>query len=288
MAEATKRKIGADFPSGNAVGNQLRDGIRAGDIEIRLAASEAEIRAAQELRYRIFYEEGTARPSEAARRQRRDFDAFDAYCDHLLVVNHGPAAAAGEIIGTYRLLRRSVAVQHGGFYTATEFDISALMQVPGEIMEVGRACVAAEFRARPTMQLLWRGIATYAVAHGVTVMFGCGSLPGTDPQALARPLSYLHHNHLAPAHVRARALPDRFVKTDLIPARDIDADAAVADLEARAVLSALPPLIKGYLRLGGYIGEGAVIDHDFGTTDVCIIVVTDLMAQKYFRHYLQE
>jgi putative hemolysin len=288
MAEARRVEIGGGGAPWSAAGTLLDAGIRAGDTEIRLARSEAEIREAQRLRFRIFYQEMTARPTPEMQEEGRDFDRFDAHCDHLLVLDHSDAEAGPRIVGTYRLMRRAVAVRNEGFYTATEFDISRLMRVPGEILEVGRACVAPAFRTRPTMQLLWRGIATYSVAHGVKIMFGCGSLPGTDPQALARPLSYLHHNHLAPEEFRARALPDRYVRTDLLPAREVDEDAAMADLDARAVLSALPPLIKGYLRLGGYIGDGAVIDRDFGTTDVCIIVVTDLMAQKYFKHYLQD
>jgi putative hemolysin len=192
------------------------------------------------------------------------------------------------VIGTYRLLRRSAAEKNGGFYTATEFDIGPLLASPGEIMELGRACVDAAHRNRPTMQLLWRGIASYVVHYDIRVMFGCASLPGTDPMALARPLSYLHYNHLAPEHLRARALPDRYVRTDLLPSREVDAEAAVAELDARATLSALPPLIKGYLRLGGMIGDGAVIDPAFRTTDVCIIVVTDQLAEKYFNHYLRD
>jgi|SRR5579862_300187 len=283
MADAALRIAGAEAAPRPAIESRLLEGIRAGDTEIRIASSEAEIREAQRLRYRIFYKELTARPNEQVAAEERDFDRFDEYCDHLLVLDHSTGAPV--VVGTYRLLRRSVALRHGGFYTEGEYDISRLMAVPGEIMEVGRACVAPDFRTRPTMQLLWRGLATYSVAHGVKILFGCGSLPGTDPQALARPLSYLHHNHLAPELIRPRALPDRYVRTDILPAREVDADAAVADLDARAMLSALPPLIKGYLRMGGYIGDGAVIDHDFGTTDVCIIVVTDLMAQKYFKHY---
>jgi len=154
-------------------------------------------------------------------------------------------------------------------------------------MELGRACVGERFRNRPTMQLLWRGIASYVQYHDIKIMFGCASLPGTDPEALARPLSYLHYNHLAPAPIRARALPHLYVKTDLLPSGEVDAEAAVADLDARATIAALPPLIKGYLRLGGMIGEGAVIDHEFQTTDVCIIVVTDQMVSKYFNHFIR-
>jgi putative hemolysin len=107
-------------------------------------------------------------------------------------------------------------------------------------------------------------------------MFGCASLPGTDPAALALPLSYLYHNHLAPAPLRPVALADRYISMDLMPADRID---------PRAALALLPPLVKGYLRLGGFIGDGAVIDEQFNTTDVCIVVKTDLITDKYFRHY---
>jgi putative hemolysin len=263
----------------------LIDGIRHGQMEVRLARSEAEVHAAQRLRYKIFYGEMAARPTAEMIAEGRDFDRFDAYCDHLVVIDH---ALAGRVVGTYRLLRQSVAERHGGFYTATEFDVSKLMAVPGEIMELGRACVDTSHRSRPaTMQLLWRGIATYTVQYDVKIMFGCASLPGTDTQSIAGALSYLYYNHLAPENLRARALPDRYNRMDLLPPREVDAEAAVADLAARTTLSALPPLIKGYLRVGGLIGDGAVIDPEFQTTDICIIVVTDRMTAKYFNHYIR-
>jgi putative hemolysin len=265
----------------------IYDGIRQNTIEVRIARTGAEIEAAQRLRYQIFYGEMNAKPTAEMAAVGRDFDRFDSYCEHLLVLDHSAGLPDGEVIGTYRLLRRSLADRHGGFYTATEFDISPLVAVPGEIMELGRACVDERFRNRPTMQLLWRGIASYVQYHDIKIMFGCASLPGTDVQALARPLSYLHYNHLAPEPIRTRALPHLFVKTDLMPSADVDAEAAVADLDARATIAALPPLIKGYLRLGGMIGEGAVIDHEFQTTDVCIIVVTDQMVSKYFNHFIR-
>ena len=266
----------------------LFDGIRHGQMEVRLARSEAEVHAAQALRYTVFYGEMGARPTAEMTVVLRDFDRFDEYCDHLLVIDHAEGGEGGRVVGTYRLLRQSIAERNGGFYTATEFDVSKLMAYPGEIMELGRACVDASHRNRATtMQLLWRGIATYAVHYDVKIMFGCASLPGTDPQAIAPPLSYLYYNHLAPELLRARALPDRYVRMDLLPPREVDAEAAVAELEARTTLSALPPLIKGYLRLGGLIGDGAVIDPEFQTTDVCIIVVTDRLTAKYFNHYIR-
>lgn len=265
----------------------IYDGIRQNNIEVRIARTETEIDAAQRLRFKIFYGEMNAKPTAEMAAAGRDFDRFDAYCEHLLVLDHSAGLPEGEVIGTYRLLRRTLADRNGGFYTATEFDISPLVAVPGEIMELGRACVDERFRNRPTMQLLWRGIASYVQFHDIKIMFGCASLPGTDPSALARPLSYLHHNHMAPEAIRARALPHLFVRTDILPSGEVDAEAAVAELDARATIAALPPLIKGYLRLGGMIGEGAVIDREFQTTDVCIIVVTDLMVSKYFNHFIR-
>jgi L-ornithine Nalpha-acyltransferase len=285
---AARQDLSGSLDSASSLRTSLEDGIRHNHMEVRLARSAADISAAQALRYKVFYGEMGAEPAPEMVAVGRDFDRFDLYCDHLLVIDHSEAEG-GRVVGTYRLLRQSVAERQGGFYTATEFDVSKLMAYPGEIMEVGRACVDASHRNRATtMQLLWRGIATYTAQYDVKIMFGCGSLPGTDPLALARPLSYLYYNHLAPEHLRARALPDRYVRIDLLPPREIDAEAAVAELDARATLSALPPLIKGYLRLGGLIADGAVIDPVFRTTDVCIIVVTDRMTTKYFNHYLRD
>jgi L-ornithine Nalpha-acyltransferase len=256
-----------------------------GQIEVRLARDAAEIAAAQALRYRVFYEEMAAKPTPETAAAGRDFDSFDAYCDHLLVLDRRLGEGPEAVVGTYRLLRRSVADRHDGFYSETEFDIAPLKSAAGELLELGRSCVDARYRTRSTMQRLWSGIASYVFAHDVRLMFGCASLPGTDPQAVAGALSYLHHRHLAPVQLRPRALPDRYVDMNLLsPDRVSEADAAKA-LDERAVLAGLPPLIKGYLRLGGYVGDGAVIDEQFNTVDVCIIVVTDQVTDKYFNHY---
>jgi putative hemolysin len=265
-----------------------QDIVRAGNLEVRLAETALEIDAAQALRYRVFYEEMGATPSPATAAARRDRDHFDDYCDHLLVIDHARGAGGAGVIGTYRLLRRSVADRQGGFYTQTEFDIAPLLAVPGELLELGRSCVEAAYRTRPTMQLLWRGIAKYVFEHDIKIMFGCASLPGTDIAELAPALTYLHHFHLAPPALRVRALPDRFVSMNLLAPDEIDAEAAVAKIATRATIAALPPLLKGYLRLGALIGEGAVIDRDFNTTDVCIIVVSDRITDKYFKHYLRD
>ena len=118
-------------------------------LEVRLAATPGEIDAAQALRYRVFFEEMGARPSAEAARSRRDRDRFDDYCDHLLVIDRARGIGPSTIVGTYRLLRRSVAARHEGFYTETEFDIAPLLAVEGELLELGRSCVEAAYRTRP-------------------------------------------------------------------------------------------------------------------------------------------
>ena len=250
--------------------------IGSGPLQVRLAQSAADVDAALALRYRIFYEKMGARPLPGMEQQRRDYDGFDQICDHLLVLDHSRGPGPEAVVGTYRLIRRAAADRFGTFYSAAEYDIAPLIAYPGEILELGRSCVDAGYRARPVMQLLWSGIAAYVSHYDIALMFGCASLPGTDPAALAVPLSYLYYHHLAPPALRARALPERFVEM-----RRLDP----AAIDPMRTLGALPPLIKGYLRLGGFVGDGAVIDEQFNTTDVCIVVKTDLVAEKYSRHY---
>ena len=255
----------------------LVTGLRAGNLEVRLAAGEEEILASQRLRYRVFYEEMGAHPTPEMAAVRRDFDGFDPYCDHLLVVDRSAGDDPEEyLVGTYRLIRRAAAAHQGGFYTASEFDISGIEALPGEILELGRSCVAREHRNRPTMQLMWLGISTYVLHYDISIMFGCASLVGTDVSAVREQLSYLHHFHLAPESFRPPALADRYVDMNLV---------AKADIDPRRALVSLPPLIKGYLRLGGFVGDGAVIDEQFNTIDVCILVKTELVTEKYLRHY---
>jgi L-ornithine Nalpha-acyltransferase len=250
--------------------------IGSGPLQVRLAENAADVDAAQALRYRIFYEGMGARALPGAEQQRRDRDGYDEICDHLLVLDHSRGSGAAAVVGTYRLIRRCAAARLGAFYSAAEYDIAPLVAYPGEILELGRSCVDAGYRARPVMQLLWGGIAAYVSHYDIALMFGCASLPGTDPATLAVPLSYLYHHRLAPPGVRPRALPHRYVDMRRVEASEIDPVRAIG---------LLPPLIKGYLRLGGFVGDGAVIDKQFNTTDVCIVVKTDLVTDKYYRHY---
>ena len=252
------------------------EGVHSGNLEVRLAKNADEINAAQSLRYKVFYEEMSANPSSKMKALKRDFDEFDDYWDHLLVFDNSKSSVKDKVIGTYRLNRKSKAKNYGGFYTAQEYNIDGLLKYPGEILELGRSCVDNAYRNGQTMQLLWRGIANYVFFYDIEVMFGCASMSGTDPSKLALPLSYLYHYHLAPLALRPKALPERFVDMEILER---------ADVNPRKALAMLAPLIKGYLRLGGFVGDGAVVDRQFNTTDVSIVVKTDLVTEKYLKHY---
>jgi putative hemolysin len=244
-------------------------------LSVRLASTPEDIRAAQILRWHIFYGAMGATPEAGAGAQELDLDRFDPVCDHLLVEDH--QSGQPVVVGTYRLLRRSVAEAHGGFYSAGEYDLEAMIaSSDGELLELGRSCVAPAYRDAGTIQLLWRGIASYLQRHGIVRMFGCASFPGTDPDAHAAALAYLFHNHLAPAPLRARAVPHRFVEMARLP---------IGGYDPRVALRMLPPLIKGYLRVGASVGEGAVVDRQFNTVDVFMIMPVDLISARYLERF---
>lgn len=259
---------------------------RIGNLEVRLARSRSDLRRAQRLRYHVFYEEMSAIPDALAMMSRRDEDPFDPICDHLLVLDHGPGPGGRRpwrrrprVVGTYRILRQDVAEMHDGFYTQGEYDIAALIETAGpqrSFMELGRSCVLEPYRSRRTIELLWQGVWSYAREHGIDVLLGCASFEGVDPRRHAQALSYLHHNALAPVSWRVRAHDAIAVDMNMLPANQIS---------ARAAIRALPPLIKGYLRVGASVGEGAVIDHKFGTTDVFIILPMESIEPRYFAHF---
>jgi putative hemolysin len=251
--------------------------IHAGALHVRLAEGSADIRAAQALRHRVFYEERGALPF-AGKPDGLDSDPYDAACDHLLVVERD--GGAERIVGTYRLLRQEVAEQHDGFYSASEYDLSPLLASSGEqagqLLELGRSCVAADHRNASTIALLWRGIASYLEAHRIRAMFGCASFLGTDPNVHAQALSYLAHHHSAPGELSIRALPQHHVEMARLP---------IGAYEPRAAARSLPPLIKGYLRVGAQIGDGAFIDRQFSTVDVFVLMPVEAIAARYSERF---
>ena len=255
---------------------------RLGELEVRLAHRAAEVRRAQKLRYRVFYQEMAAIADAATLLARRDVDAFDTICDHLLVLDHAPATGIVRpkpaVVGTYRLLRQDVADRHGGFYSAGEFAVADLVARHPNLrfLELGRSCVLPPYRNRRTVELLWHGIWSYVLRHRHDVMIGCASLAGTDPDRHALALSFLHHFARAPESWAASALPHRRVEMNRMAKGAIDPKAALRDL---------PPLIKGYLRLGAHVGDGAVIDYQFGTIDVLIVLPVSAISARYLGHF---
>lgn len=245
-------------------------------IIVRLTDHPSEIEASQRLRYKVFYEEFGAIPDAAMAQAKRDMDEYDAISDHLIVLDTSLPKGDAQIIGTYRLLRRAVADRHGRFYTSDEYNIDSLLESGAELLELGRSCVLAPYRTRPVLQKLWEGIAHYVADHEIGLMFGCASLHGTDIDTMRDQLAYLYHYHLARPTLRPRAVESRYVDMNLKPKDDIDVKRSFASL---------PPLIKGYLRLGAMIGDGAVIDHQFNTTDICIVMPTHQVTDKYVNHY---
>jgi len=253
---------------------------RIGTMEVCLAQSADEIESAQQLRFKVFFDELGAKGS--ATLEQRDADRFDPVCDHLLVYDTSiPGPKHKQIVGTYRLLRSERALETGGFYSASEYSIERLVTAKPDLrfLELGRSCVLPEYRSKRTVELLWQGIWTYCRHHQIGVMFGCASFQGTVPAAHALQLSFLEHNFRATPDWDVRALPSRYQHMDLVPAEAIN---------PRVAMFAMPPLIKGYLRLGAMIGDGAVVDHDFGTTDVLIILPVSRISERYVSHYAAE
>jgi putative hemolysin len=251
---------------------------RIGPLEVRLARDSAEIALAQELRFRVFCEEMGACRQRAAEMDERDADRFDEVCDHLLVTD---MEAGGEVVGTYRLLRQEAAGLAGGFYSSDEFELDGLVARHPKLrfLELGRSCVLPRYRSRRTIELLWQGIWAYVRRHGISVMTGCASFPGTVPAAHAQSLSFLAHNCRPGPEWDVRAVEGRYHPMDLMPAEAID---------TRAALAAMPPLIKGYLRLGARVGDGCVVDRDFSTTDVFIVLPVSAISERYINHYGSE
>ena len=252
---------------------------RIGSLETRLARGEREIDAAQAVRFRVFVEEMNAKLPPEAMRLRRDMDAFDAICDHLLVIDHSiEGEIEDQIVGTYRLLRQQTAMDHGGFYSASEFEIDPLLarHPDKQFMELGRSCVLPAYRTKRTVELLWQGCWAYALRFGMSAMFGCASFPGIRPEEHALALSFLHHTVQARDEWAVAALPDLYHDMDLMPLEGIS---------ARKALATMPPLVKGYLRLGAKIGKGAVVDHAFNTTDVLVVLPIASISDRYINYY---
>ena len=247
---------------------------------VRLATTPEDLTAAKALRYQVFVKELGGDGPLVDHAQGLERDAFDPYFDHLILVDRriDPATHA-HVIGAYRILPSDRRDAAGRFYSETEFDLTPLLASGRKLLELGRSCVHADHRGGTAMFHLWNGLAEYVLDRGIEILFGAASFHGTDIAALAQPLAYLHHHHLAPPEMRVRALPPHRQEMDLIP---------VDKLDRRAAMAATPALIKAYLRLGGFVGDGAWIDRDFNTTDVCLVMDTGQMSARHREFYIRK
>lgn len=241
-------------------------------FSVRLAESEADLKAAQRLRYEIFIEELGGDGALVNHADRLECDRFDPYFDHLIL--HDETCA--RVAGVYRVMRKDQAARAGQFYSADEYDLSPLLDSGRSLLELGRSCLHRDYRGGMALYHLWSGLAAYIAEHRIEVLFGVASFHGTDPARLAPPLSLLHHNHLAPEAMRVRARPEAYQRMDLVPPEALD---------RRAAMQAIPSLIKAYLRLGGFVGAGAYVDRAFNTTDVCLILDTARLNERQARLY---
>jgi putative hemolysin len=251
-------------------------------FEVRLAQSEADLLAAQRLRYRVFVEELGGDGPMVDHAGRFERDRFDATGDHMLLIDHARSNAGEErahdhVVGVYRLMRQCHAARAGEFYSEAEYDLDRLRADGRALLELGRSCLLPEYRGGAAMYHLWGGLAGYVAEHDIGLMFGVASFHGTDIARLAQPLALLHHRHLAPAPLRVRARV--YQNMNLMPEAEID---------RRAAMLQVPALIKAYLRLGGVVGDGAFVDHAFNTTDVCLILDAARINEQRARIYAGE
>ena len=244
-------------------------------FSVKIAETEADLRAAQALRYDVFVRELGGSGELVDHDAGLERDRFDPFFDHMIVTDTG----SGQVVGVYRLLRDDQARAAGQFYSEDEYDLTVLKASGRRLLELGRSCLHPEYRGGTAMFHLWTALAEYVARHGIEILFGVASFHGTDLAALAQPLSMLHHNHLAPPDLRVRAREAHFQPMDLVPADQLD---------RRRAMIEMPALIKAYLRLGGFVGEGAFIDRDFNTTDVCLVLDTARMNERQRRLYTGE
>ncbi|MCA0043901.1 GNAT family N-acetyltransferase [Celeribacter litoreus] len=239
---------------------------------LKFAETDDDLRAAQRLRYRVFVEELGSDGEMVDHEAMLEADRFDNDYEHLMLID--PTRSVDPLeqcVGVYRLLSGEKAAKIGRFYSESEYDLAPLIASGRRLLELGRSCVAKEYRGGTALFEMWAGLARYVLENDVDVLFGTASFFGADVAPHAEALSYLHHRHLAPEALRARALETNFQTMDLVAEDAID---------RKRAMFAIPPLIKAYLRLGGTVGEGAFVDHAFNTVDVLLILDMDNVSPR--------
>ncbi len=231
-----------------------------------LARTQSELEAAQRIRFKVFAEEmGATLPSAHL---ELDIDRFDKFCDHLLVRDH----ANEKVVGTYRILPPEQAIKAGGYYSETEFDLSRLAHLRDRMVEVGRSCVHQDYRDGATITQLWSGLAEYVTKNNHEYLIGCASISMCDGGHYAASVyNKIHKLHAAPAEYR------------VFPHCRLPLESLNQNLEV-----VIPPLIKGYLRLGAYIAGEPAWDPDFNCADVFILMPVSRMNARYAKHFMRQ
>ncbi|WP_122073764.1 GNAT family N-acetyltransferase [Pseudophaeobacter sp. EL27] len=240
------------------------------EFTVSLAKDETDLREAQALRYEVFVSEMGADGALVDHHEGLEKDQFDAFCDHMIIRE----TETGRVVGVYRLMRSDQALAAGEFYSESEYDLAPLTSSGRRLLELGRSCLHPQFRGGTALFYLWAGLNDYVSEQGIEILFGTASFAGTNLDALSGPLTVLNQDYLAPEPLRCRSR--RYQSMDLLPADAVDRKRAMVDC---------PALIKAYLRLGGMVGDGAFIDHDFNTTDVMMILDTARMTARQKRFY---
>ncbi len=236
------------------------------NFHVGLALHQDQVREAQRLRYKVFAEEMGARLSSPE--PGLDADLYDPYCDHLLVRD----TDTGEVVGTYRILNPTNAKRIGNYYTEQEFDLTRLQHIRSRLVELGRSCVHPDYRSGSVITLLWAGLAEYMLKHQYEYLVGCASISMQDGgQNAAAVWHAVRGKHLGP--VEWRVFPRCPLPLDAL-------DSAPA--------AALPPLIKGYLRVGSWVAGEPAWDPDFNTADLPILLAMKNINRTYARHFMKQ
>ena len=267
------------FSSKSLIKNKKFTEITLRDFVIKLANEKSELKKSQALRYSVFYKEKKAKPTFSKKMMRLDYDKIDKFADHLIVIDNKRKGIKNKIVGTYRLTRGDVAMSFGGFYTSSEFDLANILNLykHNQILELGRSCVHKDYRNGTTLNLLWKAIAEYIKLYDIKVLLGCASFPGTDVQEFSKELSYLRRNF---------SLPDKMSVKSLFNNNNLVYNINNSNESDLRTFAKLPPLIKGYLRVGGRVSDSFFVDYDFNTIDICVVVQTGNIDKKYKNKFL--
>ena len=247
------------------------------NYSIKLAETKSELKQAQALRYSVFYKEKKAKPTFTKKIIKLDYDKIDKYADHLIVLDK--KNTKNKIVGTYRLIRGDVAKLFGGYYSSSEFNLINITNnyKDKHILELGRSCVHQDYRNGSIMNLLWKAIAEYVKLYDIKILLGCASFSGIEPTKYSDELSYLRQNFCLPQHLSVESFDK-----NIYPVYKLKEN----NSNQLRIFAKLPPLLKGYLRIGGKVSQNFYVDHNFNTIDLCVVVNTSDIDEKYRKKYL--